>query len=216
MAYAAVWNVYTYSTATRSTAVATRMEVTDSRALAFGGGTRNSTILTAIQINTLNGSMHVASDTTQTATDLCPPAAMSPTCHNVIVKADGTATGCYINNAAAITTFAVGTPATCRGVGVYFKYADGATAQSTEVTQAQVWVGTGAAVTGTNGPGGTIYVVELQRAGKSWSTPTSASKTTLNTSYPKANHFWPLGFALKATAVGFNNQLKAKVEVTFQ
>lgn len=209
MAYAATWNVCVFATSQRSTAVSHRVYADGSSALAFGGGTRADTILTAIQLNGRNSSLHVATAATITAVDGCA----AP--HANVLTYSATATGCYINNAAALTTFAVGTPATSRGVGFYFKYNDGATAQATEVTQCQIWAGTGAGVTG-NPQGCNIYLVELQQNTKSWSAATSDSKVPLHTSFTKDIHFWPIGISLVATAVGFKSNNRVKIENTFQ
>lgn len=223
MAFGATWQVYAFSTSTGATSSGVRILVEGATSLAFGGGTRTSGVLTAIQLNNVNTSLHVSTGYSSNQVTAVDPLAPNVAPMHIIGLplnpsniAAASASNFYLDNSASIRTFGAASPVNANtGIGFWFKYNDGATIQATEVTQCQVWVGTGAGCTG-NTLGGKYYITELKQAGKSWAYATSNSKITLHTSASKGQHYWYLAIGYYATAVGFQNNNTIKISNTFQ
>lgn len=210
----AEWKVWGSTAASNLTTEPTRVYLTGNRAFAFGGGSRSSSILTSIQINTWNSSLHVSSTEAVSATDVCP----SPHLH-VVKRATNTANGIYIDGGATMRTL-VSSPHASRGIGYQFRYLpNDVTPQAIQVTLAQMWVGTTANVIGSPLPGCTIQLTEINisSATNMWHTAYNTRRLTMSSGGSVSTcKTWYTVMALKATAVGFNNASRVRFEITFQ
>ena len=213
---AAAWTIYgIHSSDAASTAASWRHTLLADSALAFGGGTRASAILTAIQKDDYNTSVHIANSATQgSAYDTCP----SPHLH-VLTKCVNTVTGCYADTVPQATyiTIADGSPAPAKGIMFRFTYDS-----AIEITNAEIWAGTGAQVDVFNHENCQIWMVELNTSvGLTWVRPYYGSTLALTEKsgkQPNSNtqHDWYVGMSLKASAVGYEADNKFKITCTYQ
>jgi hypothetical protein len=225
---AASWTVYGH-TGNATSSGNTHTLLTNS-ALAFGGGHRWDAILTAIQVDNANTSLHIGGTTGSDSPDCCP----SPHLH-VLSKPINTVTGAYVDTTPGasgasgwisddtgvggyVTPIDVDSPAAYHGIRFHFNYDN-----AVEITNAEIWAGTGADVTVVNHDNCQVWMCELytSKSANSWERPYYGSTIALTEKSSKEansahNHNWHIGMSIIASAVGFEADNKFKITCTYQ
>jgi len=191
-----------------ATAGAVRVPINATSAIAFGGGTRGTALLTAIQKDEVAMSMHICDAASESAHDRCA----SPHMHVMAYAA--TAGYCY--NDTVYEAISVASPPAARGIEFRFGFDS-----DVEITACTIHAGTGANVDGMTENCG-IYFCERSNSSAvcgqvTWSRAFYGSALSLHPFSTAANsRDWYVGISLKATAVGFESDNKIKIEATYQ
>lgn len=210
---AATWTITGFHGSSNTDTSSSRRELTDTAALAFGGGGRSSSLLTAIQKDYPNFSLHIADAATETPGDTCP----SPHLH-VLSYALDTAGYCYNDGVYQEIDHAASTPNPCKGLEFRFDFPD----TEVEITQCDIWAGNGAAVTNMTQSCAAYFVELADGDGNAmgadvWSKAFYGSALSLHPWATAAySRTWYCGISIVASAVGFTNTNKMKIEATYQ
>lgn len=199
-------------------------------ALAFGGGSQWDPILTAIQVDDANTSLHIGGTVAADSPDTCE----APHLH-ALGKPINTVAGAYVDTTPAasivqgwigdglttgggyVPAMDVSSPGAHHGIRFLFNYDN-----AVEITNAEIWAGTGAQVTVTDHDNCGIWMVELNTsAGNVWVQPYYGNTLALTEKSSKEansaeNHNWYIGISVVASAVGFEADNKFKITTTYQ